>query len=380
VSFEPVAFLEDAVRTPSHEDVTEMRELLVDALEAGGVVPRVDDAGNTLAVRDSGEPGPHVVLNTHIDTVPPHVEYSRGEARSASERASGEERSDDPRAGDVIRGRGACDAKGPLAALLAAFLRTEPERGRVTLAVTPDEETETAGARALSFDPEPDAFVVGEPTELDVCTAAKGRFQATVEVGGASAHAAEPESGVNAVRVAGDLLSAFDTFGERADAPDPTELLGAPTLTPTTVEGGAAANQVPEACSVVVDRRSVPPETPEEFRDALETHLRDHAPEGASVDVSLAEWKMPFLEAFETPADARVVRALADASGGEIRPFGAATEAAYFADLAPTVVFGPGALADEEGAVAHAPREYVRTGEVERAADAVESTLASLVR
>jgi acetylornithine deacetylase len=379
VSFEPVAFLEDAVRTPSHEDVTEMRELLVDALEARGVDPRIDDAGNTLAVRDSGESGPHVVLNTHIDTVPPHVEYSRDEARSASERASEAERRDDPRAGDVIRGRGACDAKGPLAALLAAFLRTDPDRGRLTLAVTPDEETETAGARALSFDPEPDAFVVGEPTELDVCTAAKGRFQASVEVTGASAHAAEPESGVNAVRVAGDLLSAFDDFDDRDDTPDPTDLLGAPTLTPTTVEGGAAANQVPETCSVVVDRRSVPPEAPERFRDALESHLRARAPAGASVDVSLAEWKMPFLEAFETPSDAEVVRALADASGGEIRPFGAATEAAYFADRAPTVVFGPGALADEEGAVAHSPREYVRTGEVERAADAVESALGSLL-
>ncbi|WP_134670777.1 M20/M25/M40 family metallo-hydrolase [Halorussus marinus] len=360
MSFDPVAFLEDAVRTPSHDDVTEMRDLLVETLEAGGVVPRVDQAGNTLAVRESGESGPHVVLNTHIDTVPPHVEYARD-------------------SGDVIRGRGACDAKGPLAALLAAFLRTDPERGRVTLAVTPDEETETAGARALSFDPDPDAFVVGEPTELDVCTAAKGRFQATVEVAGASAHAAEPESGVNAVRVAGDLLSSFDDFGDREGTPDPTELLGAPTLTPTTVEGGSAANQVPATCSVVVDRRSVPPETPEGFRAALEAHLRERAPDGAGVDVSLPEWKMPFLEAFETPADAEIVRALAAASGGAVRPFGAATEAAYFADRAPTVVFGPGALADDEGAVAHAPREYVRASEVERAAEAVETALSSLV-
>lgn len=376
MSFDPVEFLEDAVATPSHEDATEMRRLLVETLESRGVETRVDDAGNTRAVRDSGEEGPHVVLNTHIDTVPPHVEFERdGEAHRASERASEEERSDDPRAGDVIRGRGACDAKGPLSAFLGAFFGADVERGRVSLAITPDEETSTAGARALSFDPEPDAFIVGEPTELDVCNAAKGRFQATVEVAGENAHAAEPESGVNAVRAAGDLLAAFDTFGDREDTPNPTDLLGAPTLTPTTIEGGSVANQVPAEADVVVDRRSVPPETAEGFRAALEAHLRSHAPADVGVDVTLAEWKMPFLEAFETPADAHVVRTLRDASGGEVRPFGAATEASYFSPTAPTVVFGPGALADDDGPIAHSPREYVRTSEVERAAEAVEGTL-----
>lgn len=355
MSFDPVEFLEDAVATPSHEDATEMRDLLVETLESRGVETRVDDAGNTLAVRDSGREGPHVVLNTHIDTVPPHVPYSRD--------------------GDVIRGRGACDAKGPLAAFLGAFFEADAERGRVSLAITPDEETSTAGARALSFDPEPDAFIVGEPTELDVCNAAKGRFEATVAVAGENAHAAEPESGVNAVRAAGDLLVAFDTFGEREDTPDPTDLLGAPTLTPTTIEGGSVANQVPAEAELVVDRRSVPPETAEGFRGALEDHLRSHAPDDVGVEVTLPEWKMPFLEAFETPDDAEIVRTLRDASGGEVRPFGAATEASYFSPIAPTVVFGPGALADDDGPIAHSPREYVRTSEVERAAEAVEETL-----
>jgi acetylornithine deacetylase len=374
MSFDPIDFLETAVQTPSHEEVTEMRDLLVSTLEAAGVEPEVDDAGNTLAVRDSGREGPHVVLNTHIDTVPPHVEYERDDG------------ADD---GGVIRGRGSCDAKGPLAAILAAFLGVEPERGRVTLAVTPDEETETAGARALSFDPDPDpdAVIVGEPTELDACNAAKGRFQAHVTVSGENAHAANPESGINAVRTAGDLLAAFDTFGEREDTPEPSEFLGAPTLTPTTVEGGTAANQVPAECEVVVDRRSVPAETAEGFRDALADHLREHAPEAVGVEVALAEWKMPFLEAFETPADAEVVEQVQDAveqlrdvDGGEVRPFEAATEASYFAEVAPTVVFGPGALADDEGPVAHSPREYVRVAEVERAADALEATLATLLR
>ena len=372
--FDPVAFLETAVRTPSDEDVSEMRSLLVETLEDAGVETRVDDAGNTLAVRAAAanrergstsddiaeSDGPHVVLNTHIDTVPPHVPYERDV--------------------DVIRGRGSCDAKGPLAALLAAFLAVDPERGKVTLAVTPDEETLSKGAAALSFDREPDAVVVGEPTDLDVCNAAKGRFQATVTARGANAHAAEPQEGINAVRAAGDLLTALDSFSEREDALSESAALGPPTLTPTTVEGGTATNQVPAECSFVVDRRSVPPETAEEFRSGLETHLRATAPEGIGVDVDLTDRETPFLAAFETPADSPLVETLRDASGGEVRPFRAATEASYFAELAPTVVFGPGVLADDEGAVAHAPREYVRASDVERAAEAVEATLSSLVR
>ncbi|WP_227375654.1 M20 family metallopeptidase [Haladaptatus halobius] len=351
--FDHISFLERAVRTESHESVGEMRTLLVETLDSGGAEPRVDDAGNVLAERDGPKDGPHVVLNTHIDTVPPHVPFSRD--------------------GDEIRGRGSCDAKGPLAALLDAFLAMNPERGRVTLAVTPDEETNSTGAAALDVDA--DAVIVGEPTGLDVCNAARGRFQATVTLRGANAHAANPEDGVNAVGALSPVLEALNSFDGGDEHPE----LGAPTLTPTTVEGGTATNQIPAECSFVVDRRSVPPESAEEFRGSLESHLREAAPAKVDVTVALAERDTPFLEAFETPADSRLVRTLRDAGGGEVQPFGAATEASYFAQVAPTVVFGPGVLADEEGAVAHAPREYVRAEDVTAAADAVTETLSELL-
>ena len=65
---------------------------------------------------------------------------------------------------------------------------------------------------------------------------------------------------------------------------------------------------------------------------------------------------------------------------GDVRPFGAATEASYFAQIAPTVVFGPGVLSDAEGAVAHGPREYMDVAEVREATNAVERTLRTLVR
>jgi len=353
-AFDPLAFHAEAVQTSSHEDVGEVRSLLVETLREHGHEPVVDEAGNVLASRGTGSP--HVVLNTHLDTVPPHVPFERD--------------------GDVVRGRGACDAKGPLAALLAAFLAVEPESGSVTLAVTPDEETDSTGAAALDLDP--DAYVVGEPTDLAVCTSARGRFQFDVELSGVGAHAADPDSGVNAVAALEQALAALRTFDAEC-GPDEHPELGPPTLTPTRVRGGDAANRIPDDCAITVDRRTVPPETQDAFFEAVSAHLREAIPESVGVDVVPADRDTPFLEAFDTTDDAPVVDALVEAGAGSPRPFGAATEASYFTADAPTVVFGPGVLADDEGPVAHAQREYVRRSDVERAAEIVTDALSALV-
>lgn len=350
MQFDPIDFLERAIQIPSHETVEDMRSLLIEELNAYGATPRIDDAGNTIASRGSGDP--HVVLNTHIDTVPPHVPF---------ERANGE-----------FRGRGSCDAKGPLAALMDAFFRAD---AHVTLAVTPDEETISTGAAALTLDA--DAFIVGEPTGLDVCNAARGRFEGIIRIHGENAHAAEPESGVNAVGAAEMVLGALRTF-DAAHGPGVHEDLGSPTVTPTVIRGGDTANQVPDWCEITIDRRSVPPETASGFRAALAEHVAEAVPSNVSVEVVLAERDTPYLEAFSTPPTEPLVEALAGASGGSVRPFTAATEASYFAEIAPTVVFGPGVLADDAGAVAHSDREYVRLDEVRRAGDAVSEAISVL--
>ncbi len=370
--FDPVDFLETAVQTASHEDVSPMREFLCETLEVHGIEPRVDDSGNVLATRGPADADTHVVLNTHIDTVSPHVPFERDREETAAGRS------------DVIRGRGSCDAKGPLAALLAAFFTVEPANGRVTLAITPDEEVLSTGAYELvsgSGSPtrDADAVIVGEPTNLDVCTAAKGRFQGTIHLTGANAHAAEPHTGVNAVAALEAVLEAIRTFGDREDAPPTHPQLGAATLTPTVVEGGEATNQVTADCALTVDRRSVPPETADAFHTALTDQLQAAVPDDIGVEFRFTDRPTPFLEAWDTDPEAQVVDLLADAAGGDVRPFTAATEASYFATDAPTVVFGPGVLADEVGAVAHAPREYVRVEAVREAATALEATLTALL-
>ncbi len=362
--FDLLEFLETAVEISSHEQVEPMRTFLCETLHEQGVEPTVDEAGNVLATRTADEAqGPHIVLNTHLDTVAPHIPAEREEG--------------------VLHGRGACDAKGPLAAMLAAFLDCDHERGRLTLAVTPDEETYSIGAAALvpalDLDSERgDAVIVGEPTGLDICTAAKGRFEGIITVRGESAHAAEPRTGKNAISMASPVIEALSGFDERPDGLSAHPELGAPTLTPTKIEGGEATNQVPAACEIVVDRRSVPPEIATGFEGALDGHLRGCVAHG-TVEFRLTERETPFLEAFETPDESRVVRALRKV-GGEVRPFTAATEASYFAREAPTVVFGPGKLADEDGPVAHAEREYVRFSAVEQATEILDEALSALLR
>ena len=219
-------------------------------------------------------------------------------------------------------------------------------------------------------------MIVGEPTGLDVCHAAKGRFVATVTLGGENAHAAEAAEGRNAVAAAGPVLEALGRF-DAAAGPEPHPVLGSPLLTPTVIAGGGATNQVPDSCVLTLDRRSVPPETAEGFRRALAAHLDGVAPPGVEVAVALIDRPSPWLEAWVTSADEPVVEALRAASGGAVRPFTAATEAAYFADVAPTVVFGPGELVDGAGPVAHADREYVRLDEVAAAAEALVETIGS---
>ncbi|WP_058990811.1 M20 family metallopeptidase [Haloarcula sp. CBA1128] len=375
MAFDIPSFHRQAVETPSHERVDDMRSLLVDTLEDAGEYPEIDDLGNVVASRGDTD-GTHILLNTHIDTVPPHLPYERRtEPPGPDESIDGTGGDGD---GDIVCGRGACDAKGPLAALLDAFLTVTPDDGRVTLAISTDEETTQTGGAHLADTVGADGYIVGEPTGLDVCTAARGQFEGTVTIHGESAHAADPGSGHNAIRAAAPVLQAMESYDDKK-GPGEHETLGYPILTPSMVEGGEATNQVPAECIITFDRRSVPPETSESFCADLQAHLEQWLPESMDLTVDLIRPDTPFPEAFATDTDAELVRTLQEASGGGVRQFGAATEASYFASNGPTVVFGPGDLSDEMGAVAHSKREYVRLSEVRTAARAVRETVERLV-
>lgn len=353
--FDRDSFHREAINTPSHENVNAMRTLVLETLSAENSDPEVDTEGNIIATRGRRpNDGSHLVLNTHLDTVPPHIPYARDR--------------------DIIKGRGACDAKGPLAAFVDAFLSAEISTGQLTLAITPNEETSQVGGAHLGESLSADGYIVGEPTGLDVCIAAKGNFGGEVTISGESAHASNPADGINAIQAVGPLVDALEKYDDQV-GPSPHDLLGVPTLTPTRIEGGGPLNQIPDECTVSFDRRTVPPETIDEFLDSLHSYLDRTISDEYELEVAPAFPDSPDPDAFATDPDTELVQMLAEFSGGKIRPFEAATEASYFAADAPTVVFGPGVLTDEEGPVAHSNREYVKRSQVTAASKVVRNVI-----
>src|SRR5579864_5405983 len=215
--------------------VGELLELRLSALAAGsgGTVERLPvaaDRFNLLAAW--GEPV--VVLSTHMDTVPPFFPSAEDDAE--------------------IHGRGACDAKGAIAAMLAAASRllAEGVRGFGILLVV-GEETDSAGAQAANRDPRGARYLIdGEPTENCLAVGTKGALYLAVEADGRAAHSAYPELGDSAVD---RLLAALARL--RAVPLPSAPVLGETTLNIGTLAGGRAANVVADRARAEVMVRTV---------------------------------------------------------------------------------------------------------------------------
>ncbi len=165
---------------------------------------------------------PDVVLSTHTDTVPPFIEF----------------REDD----DFIYGRGACDAKGIIAAMVKAAERlVESGVSDFGLLFVVGEEAGSPGARAANLIPNESRFLInGEPTESKLALGSKGALRAILKATGRAAHSAYPHMGESAI----DKL--LDVIGDlkRAELPIDPEL-GATTMNIGVIKGGVAANVIP---------------------------------------------------------------------------------------------------------------------------------------
>jgi len=164
---------------------------------------------------------PVVTLSTHMDTVPPYFSSSENETH--------------------IRGRGACDAKGIIAAMIAAAesLLTSGTRNFALLFVV-GEERDSAGATAAAASPRGSRFLInGEPTGNRLALGSKGALRFEILARGKLAHSAYPELGHSAIH---SLLDALDDI--RAIPLPNDEILGQSTLNVGTIRGGRAPNVV----------------------------------------------------------------------------------------------------------------------------------------
>jgi acetylornithine deacetylase len=163
-----------------------------------------------------------VVLSTHTDTVPPYIEF----------------REDD----QFLYGRGACDAKGIIAAMVKAAERlAESGASDFGLLLVVGEEAGSPGARAANLIPNESRFLInGEPTESKVALGSKGALRAIFRAKGRAAHSAYPHMGESAVDKLLDVLADL----RRVELPfDPR--LGATTMNVGVIKGGVAANVIP---------------------------------------------------------------------------------------------------------------------------------------
>jgi acetylornithine deacetylase len=193
---------------------------------------------------------PRVTLSTHMDTVPPFFPS----------------REDD----EFIWGRGACDAKGIIAAMITAAERLLSENTRnIALLFVVGEERNSAGAMAAARQPRGSRYLVnGEPTENKLALASKGTLRLELTARGRMAHSAYPELGESAIEKLLDALEAI----RRVPLPH-DKLLGASTLNIGTISGGRAPNVIPDSAKAELLVRLVGDPAPvrEAFAQAVGT-------------------------------------------------------------------------------------------------------------
>lgn len=336
---------------------------LADELAICGCEVRVDELApgraNVVGVLRNGA-GPTLAFNSHLDVVP------AGEGWSFDPFALTE-------ADGRLYGRGACDAKGPIAAMVEAAGMLAADRaawrGTLMAAFVADEEVGSVGARSfVETAPPIDFVVVGEPTGNAPVIAHKGSLRPIVRVEGRSAHSGTPDLGVNAILGAGRLLDRVARL-HRDLAARRHPLVGAASLTVTRIAGGVADNVVPDSCVMMLDRRLIPGETEAGAVAEIEAMLRAAAVE-EGVTAAIASFQATTGGAAETPADHPLAAAAlaACAANGTIEPqfggFGGGCDLVHFRGIgAAGVVVGPGDLA-----VAHKPDEFVPIAELVAAA------------
>ena len=325
----------DTINPPGQE--AEAAELVAGRLEAAGLeVARHELAPGrpTLVARlEGGGDRLPLCMTGHLDTVPLGMaEWSRDAFAGETD-------------GDRLYGRGTTDMKGGVAAIVVAAERLATlgrAEGGLELVICAGEETGCEGALQVARSDgalgRAGAVLVAEPTLNYPCVAHKGVVWMTARTSGRSAHGSMPELGDNAVYKLARAVGRLEQF--RFDYP-PDDLLGDPTLSVGTIEGGVKVNVVPDFACATVDVRTVPGLEHDDVVAALRAEMGD--------EVVLEAW-VALPPVVTDPGEAwvgEVFEQMEPLIGERPEPRGLA----YFTDASaltpayggvPTIVCGPG--------------------------------------
>jgi acetylornithine deacetylase len=266
-----------------------------------------------------------------------------------------------------LHGRGACDTKGSVAAMLTALCelaagKARPLETEIVFAGLMDEEHAQAGSRALVASGfKADLAIVGEPTKLQVVTAHKGSLWLQLDTRGRAAHGATPQLGKNAIHEMARIVEVLETDYAAQLRRRKHKLLGTGTVNVGKVSGGKQPNIVPDFCSIAIDRRTLPGETEAGVRREITALLQAN-----NLSAKISGMKLAPAPALETDAESPLVQQFFRCTG-QARPAGVD----YFCDAAvlaaggiPSVVFGPGDIAQ-----AHTADEWISLAQLERGKD-----------
>jgi acetylornithine deacetylase ArgE len=318
---------------------------------------------NIFAWTDAAEAPATVIFEAHQDTVPTdnmtiepfgaHIENGR------------------------LYGRGACDIKGGMAAMLAAFARLARDKPkgavRVVMVCSVDEEFTFLGVQRFSQLNVRERFpnllgaIVAEPTQLHIVNSHKGLVRWDLTTIGRSCHSSRPEQGVNAIYRMAAVLPHIERYAEQLRASRSDPRLGPPTMNVGRIDGGTSVNTVPGQCRIEIDRRLLPGEDADSALEHFHDYLRQHVDPSLAYTFSSSRLSAPPLNAAGSEELVARLGAAIDSVIGthqvQAVPYG--TDAAPLAESGiPSVVFGPGDIAR-----AHTCDEWVPLDEVEQASE-----------
>lgn len=287
--------------------------------------------GNVWATRPSkdGAVTGGVALSTHLDTVPPFLAPRLEDGR--------------------LYGRGAADAKGIAAAMMAAADRlVAAGENRVQLLFVVGEEKGSDGARAANNLPTTSRFLInGEPTESKLASGAKGSFRVIVRTRGREAHAAYPHLGQSAIEPMLELLPKVKSLQLPSDP-----ILGEASCNIGVIRGGTEGNIVPALAEAEVMFRIVSDVEP--VKKKLEEWAKG---------VAELEWGSHI-----PPQHFHTV------DGFEIEPVAYTSDIPLLGRWGTPLLFGPGSIH-----VAHTPDEYVDIDELRASVDTYEKLVRTLL-
>ena len=309
--------------------------------------------------------GPVLIFNSHLDVVPP------GDADWKN--PPFEPKIIDGR----VYGRGATDAKGSVAAMMAgigmALGSPKPFRGELIFTAVAAEETGGLGTqfwiKNREADPRPAMAVVGEPSGLIPLIGHKGVSRRKIMARGRSAHASQPAQGKNAIYPIARLAVFMEELNQKlAEKSDP--LLGSPVVSANVIRGGTKDNVIPDYCELQVDRRLIPGEETIQIDREIEAWQKRMKAEDSSLDFRvevIGADKQPVIVSPDEPIVRFVQDAIQEITGHTVSPQGlpGATDMSFLVHQGgiSTVIFGPGHLEQT-----HIADEFVEIDQIETAA------------